>query len=418
MDRCLKAITFTSRVSCRLCQPGHLAITAAFLVLICYYQGVISPLRNDRYIELATVAPANFSRVNLRNNATKTILVWNPHSRFELEFFGEGRETFETNHHCPINNCFITKNRSWAPLREFDAVIFNMPPLSLYKFPIDEFRRPDQRYIFFSQEPPTYIGEEVDKFNNLFNWTMSYAAHSDIRYHYGEIVPLPSAPTTIAARTALIEATHVGENLAVGKTKMVAWFVSHCFTQSRREKYVSLLRQYMTVDIYGGCYSLRCPMNESSFLSTDPCYDMLDNNYRFYLAFENSFCQDYVTEKFFNVLERRIIPVVMGGANYSAIAPPYSYIDATKYSPRELAIYLKLLASNNKLYNEYFWWKPHYRIVKRYPTLASRALCSLCEKLHHNHTTSVYQDLAAGWSQRSQCKSPNMKGVRVFWGIF
>ena len=27
------------------------------------------------------------------------------------------------------------------------------------------------------------------------------------------------------------------------KTKMVAWFVSHCFTQSRREAYVQELRK-------------------------------------------------------------------------------------------------------------------------------------------------------------------------------
>lgn len=100
-------------------------------------------------------------------NNVKTILIWNAYSRFELEVFGEGHDTFE---HCPIRDCFITKNRSWTPLRDFDAVIFNMPPLSLYKFPVDAHRRPDQRYIFFSQEPPTYIGEEVDVFNHLFNW--------------------------------------------------------------------------------------------------------------------------------------------------------------------------------------------------------------------------------------------------------
>ncbi|XP_057370919.1 alpha-(1,3)-fucosyltransferase C-like [Daphnia carinata] len=293
-----------------------------------------------------------------------------------------------------------------------------MPPLSLYKFPVDGYRRPDQRYIFFSQEPPPYIGEEVTKFNHIFNWTMSYAAHSDIRYHYGEVIPLPSAPTTHSSRTAYIKSTRHGENFAEGKTKMVAWFVSHCYTQSRREKYVSILRQYIPVDIYGGCYSHHCPMNESAFLSTDPCYDMLDSNYKFYLAFENSFCVDYVTEKFFDILQRRIIPVVMGGANYSAIAPPHSYIDALLYSPRQLADYLKLLASNDKLYNEYFWWKPHFKVVRRYPRLASNALCSLCEKLHLNKTQSVYHDLATGWSHKTQCKSPRFKGVRIFFGIF
>ena len=79
---------------------------------------------------------------------------------------------------------------------------------------------------------------------------------------YGNVIPKPSAPTTDASRRAYMQSTRNGENYASGKTKMVAWFVSHCYTQSRREKYVSLLRQYIPVDIYGGCYTHKCPLNE------------------------------------------------------------------------------------------------------------------------------------------------------------
>ena len=46
----------------------------------------------------------------------------------------------------------------------------------------------------------------------------------------------------------------------------------------------------------------------------------------FYLTFENSKCKDYVTEKFFAIQQLDIVPIVMGGANYSAIAPRGSYI--------------------------------------------------------------------------------------------
>ena len=214
-------------------------------------------------IELIGHHPDRYSELNNNSNSsiTKTILIWNAHSRFELDVFGQGRQPFVDNG-CRVSDCFITKNRSWAALHQFDAVIFNMPPLSIHKLPVDRHRRADQRYIFFSQEPPTYIGEEVDKFNHLFNWTMSYAKHSDIRYHYGHIIRRTGSPdsTTNSTGTSL-----KGENFAEGKTKLVAWFVSHCYTQSRREKYVAILRQYIQVDIYGGCYSLRCPLNETSF---------------------------------------------------------------------------------------------------------------------------------------------------------
>ena len=37
----------------------------------------------------------------------------------------------------------------------------------------------------------------------------------------------------------------------------------------------------------------------------------------FYLAFENSKCDDYVTEKFFATSKMDIVPIVMGGSNYS-----------------------------------------------------------------------------------------------------
>ena len=62
----------------------------------------------------------------------------------------------------------------------------------------------------------------------------------------------------------------------------------------------------------------------------------------FYLSFENSLCEDYVTEKLWAWLRRDIVPVVMGQANYSAIVPPHSVINALDFSePRDLANYLK-----------------------------------------------------------------------------
>ena len=42
-------------------------------------------------------------------------------------------------------------------------------------------------------------------------------------------------------------------------------------------------------------------------------------------------CRDYVTEQFFNMHNLNMIPVVLGGANYSAIAPPHSFIDAADF---------------------------------------------------------------------------------------
>ena len=57
------------------------------------------------------------------------------------------------------------------------------------------------------------------------------------------------------------------------------------------------------------------------------CMPLVEANYKFYLSFENSFCRDYITEKFWKVLKYRVVPIVLGAGNYSLYAPPKSYIN-------------------------------------------------------------------------------------------
>jgi len=83
-------------------------------------------------------------------------------------------------------------------------------------------------------------------------------------------------------------------SLFVGKTKLVAWFVSNCNAVNGRENYVNELRQYIDVHVYGVCGDLSCPRSDAR-----RCFDMLATDYKFYLAFENSNCRDYITEKFY-----------------------------------------------------------------------------------------------------------------------
>lgn len=65
---------------------------------------------------------------------------------------------------------------------------------------------------------------------------------------------------------------------------------------------------FLKVDIYGACGNFKCSRSTS-----DLCFELLDNDYKFYLAFENSNCKDYITEKFFvNALYRNVLPIVMG----------------------------------------------------------------------------------------------------------
>jgi len=70
-----------------------------------------------------------------------------------------------------------------------------------------------------------------------------------------------------------------------------------------------------------------------------------------------------VTEKFFAILELDVVPIVFGAADYRAIAPEHSFINALDFSsPAKLAEYLHFLDENDELYLDYFDWKSHYRV--------------------------------------------------------
>lgn len=81
-------------------------------------------------------------------------------------------------------------------------------------------------------------------------------------------------------------------NYAQHKTKQVAMFVTNCNTDNGRLQYARELGLFISVDVYGKCGDFETT-ESNNFLQ------ILDRDYKFYLAFENSNCIDYVTTKFF-----------------------------------------------------------------------------------------------------------------------
>ena len=72
------------------------------------------------------------------------------------------------------------------------------------------------------------------------------------------------------------------------KTKLAFWLVSHCKTDNHRLEYAKELQKYMPIDIYGKCGPLNCTAGNQGFANLAPAY-------KFYLAFENSNCFEYIT---------------------------------------------------------------------------------------------------------------------------
>lgn len=355
----------------------------------------------------------------------KTILFWNGVKRSELTVFGTGHDAF-IQHGCPVSDCEIVNSPHQypdRPLESYDAILLNFnDEFWMNKRPHFQ-RRPKQRFVFFTQEPPPSIEPmNITEYDNYFNWTMTYRMDSDVRLLYGRIRPKPSAPKTAQEIEEKIKETHSKILYKKNKKKKkkrksyVAAMISHCKTDGRREDYIKQLRKYIKVDVYGYCnedgpYHLKCDTDEL-LSSTPECYDMLQSNYKFYLSFENSICPDYVTEKFFHIMSHEMVPVVYGGGDYSSIAPVHSYIDALKYKPKELAEYLLVLAKNETLYGEYFWWKEDYVVEAGLAKMVGQSFCELCRKLHEDDGVyQSYPSLMSRWDS-ANCRVPKFKKTR------
>jgi len=178
---------------------------------------------------------------------------------------------------------------------------------------------------------------------------------------------------------------------------MAIWFVSNCGAKNGRLDYVRRLQNHISVDIYGRCGTLKCPHAKQG-----ECRAMMSRDYKFVIAFENSLCWDYITEKFFMNLAHDVVPIVMDlHGNYARFAPAGSYINALDFpTVKDLADYLKVLDKNDTLYNEYFWWKSHHTV-----DYSPRGLCGLCSKLHEpSSSLSIYANLTKWWHHDATCK--------------
>ena len=291
-------------------------------------------------------------------------------------------------------------------LSAVDAYIFHFNPFrngDVVKIP--RHRSPEQKYIFFTKVSESRCTIPC-KIPSLFNLTMSHRLDSDIPQPYGVIrrkLSSDSIPRT-------------GTNFAVGKTWLVAWVASNCHTACRREVYIARLQKYINVDIYGGCGSSTCPKSGGNV-----CWEHFNQKYKFYLAFENSLCEDYITENVYRTLSLgKMIPIVLGGANYAKLLPRKSYINIADFkTPEDMARYLKILDANDTLYNDYFRWQNHYAVEIRstFYKDSSQFYCRLCAYLQlSKFETKIPRNLSQ-WFSKSRCKKTKeyYGNLLIFW---
>ena len=235
-----------------------------------------------------------------------------------------------------INFTFDKKQVSKA-----DFVFFHVRMIDSHPYPSD--RKPWQRWVLFTQESPMSEGipdSTLLKYGGVFNFSYHYKSEADIWGPCGYCIAVDRV---------------LPQQTLPPKSRLVSWVVSNCGSLSGREEYVRLLSSHLPVDIYGACGSMQLAKED---------FEKVINTYKFFLAFENSLCNDYVSEKVFKILRNKkmdVVPVVYGLPDYDKILPPHSYIDMRKFpSASALADYLLYLDRNDAAYMYYFEWKHHY----------------------------------------------------------
>ncbi|XP_073515638.1 4-galactosyl-N-acetylglucosaminide 3-alpha-L-fucosyltransferase FUT6-like [Phyllobates terribilis] len=276
-----------------------------------------------------SLVSSEFSDISIHQktaNNTKIILVWTwP--------FGQ---VFPLNK-CPpytdISGCFYTANRSLYS--SADAVVIHHRDVCNSRKQLPQMPRPPNQYwVWFNMESPTH-SPNLHFMDDLINLTMSYRADSDIFSPYGWLDPNKEEDTFQIPP----------------KTKLVAWAVSHWNPTHARLHYYEELKKFLSVDIYG---SKHLPLRRNEQQKTL-------SQYKFYLAFENSVHEDYITEKLWdNALSFGCVPVVLGPPreNYERFIPKDSFIHVDDFSTaEELAKYILKLDSDEKAYQQYFLWR-------------------------------------------------------------
>jgi len=174
----------------------------------------------------------------------------------------------------------------------------------------------------------------------------------------------------------------------------ILWIVSNCNARTKRNEIANDLKNYFPIDQYGKCSSAKKIENFTELLF----------NYKFYLAFENAHCKDYITEKaFYNSLAHGSIPIVLGPdeQNYRQILPPNSFIHIEQFNNlTQLAEQLHQISNQFDLFSSYHQWRNDYRLITwKSNYFIDDRFCDLCVKLHEDVKSKTYSNFSKWLNQ-------------------
>ncbi|KAG8438061.1 hypothetical protein GDO86_008663 [Hymenochirus boettgeri] len=321
-----------------------------FLVLI--FQGIFGfifyiSLKNNKTNIYKPILPITINKMK-SNRSALTILVWTWPFDIHLPLMKCSRFLRDS-------SCIFTDDRNLYS--SADAVILHHREVYKSKHLLPQLPRPSEQYwIWFNMESPQN-SPNLQLMDNLINLTMTYKVDSDIFTPYG----------------FLKQRTETDPFTVPIKTKLVAWVISNWKANNYRIQYYNELKKYINIDLYGK-YHTELPSGK---------HNKIISMYKFYMAFENSVHQDYITEKLWNnAFMSMAVPIVMGPprSNYERFIPSNSFIHVNDFStPKELADYLYKLDQDDNKYQQYFKWRSKYQPIVN--TDFFKLYCNVCKAL-------------------------------------
>jgi len=291
------------------------------------------------------------------------------------------------------NNISVTVTHNRSQIREAAALIFHVRGFNPQDLPP---RSTDQKWILDTQEAPVHDAAFMEDFATMrqFDYSMSYHTGADFFHplwlydNYTQLV-LQRSPVPFEQKAGL-----------------VFFLASNCNSYSDREAYIEELMKYVEVHSYGSCLH---NMGGKTIEEDRTIREM--SKYKFYLAFENANCDDYVSEKLANAFRAGVVPVVAGPADYSSFIPNNSsVINARDFpSAKELALYLHRVGSSKMLYDKYLRYKTGHGFTETFEDMWKRrgelaVFCEMGEELLASRNPSQHQAGTAVLPSLNQCE--------------
>ncbi|XP_075251417.1 4-galactosyl-N-acetylglucosaminide 3-alpha-L-fucosyltransferase 9-like [Convolutriloba macropyga] len=227
-----------------------------------------------------------------------------------------------------------------------------------------------------------------------FNLTVAASPKASVTDSYFSIDPSEHPKTKLEINNAYHK---------LEKSRTFCWMVSQCNVYNDRFTSAAKIINQLPdkIHMWGRAASRCMPLaNKSQVIDHGPTQKFSQQTEeeirtcKFYFAFENSNCSDYITEKFPNALANYAVPIVNGWRDSYVQRLPGSFIHVADFEgPDRLAEYLKFLLQNETAYLEYHYWRTKYDVIRSSNALPmrDRLPCRICDKVYQIKTANEKQ---------------------------